>query len=199
MLLGFLTDKEPKLAVNGSTVTFKITGDLEVEASRHVIQYGKLNFVGTDPMTVNKTIEAYALGSQVFERFQVLEGLKTMYATAEKRVNTLPEENRDIVLNDLDNFRVQLYIMGQTLHAAADQSEEESQAFNAQANYIAHQLDRFIKAPIVFKPNVTPEEIMAAKVEDAMPGAKVTSITFVPDEEDNPIQEAQLIPSSAED
>lgn len=191
MLLGFLTDKEPKLAVNGSTVTFKITGDIEVEAARHVIQYGKLNFVGTDRMMVNKTIEAYALGQDVFTRFQLLERLDAMYQAAEQRVRTtLPEDKQDLVMRKLSDFQVELYVMRQTLRAAAEQTEQERDAFNAKAENMAKALELYIKAPMVFQTGVTNEEIVAAQVEDAIPGAKVTSVTYVPDTD---IKEAELI------
>jgi hypothetical protein len=178
MVVKFLTEKEPTLELNGSKIKFGLTGDIEVNPKRHWIQDSKLSFINYPSVTRHKAIQAYALGEEVFSRFNIMEALSAEFKKAVERAERLPEENKSVVLSHLETLRVELALMNQTANAP-ELTAEETQAFQFKSNQIRGVLNKFITAPFVFQPNLSPEEMMKIQLENSLPGLKVDKVEYV--------------------
>lgn len=196
MALAFLLKPEPSINLNDSEITFTKMGDLRVKSQRHLIQLaGGLTFVGTPEEKVLATIEAHALGNEVFNRFLTYERVKETYALALERLKTLPPNIQPAAAANLKRLNMELVLLNSSVRTLGD-DPESLLAFNAKASELQVVLERFLRAPHELVKNLSPEDRMRMQLEN-LTGASVEKVDFQPAEsqpKSNPtkLSQAQL-------
>lgn len=194
MIWAFLTQAEPTISVNGSSITFKKTGDLVVKAGRHYVQESELLLANVK--NAQDYITAYSLGQKVFTRFTRLEGIKRLYEQATKIANnaTFNPEYGSVVQKNLVNMGNQIRLMCYALYAPA-KDEDTSEAQEAAEGYVTPemeeltfnnqtgQLERYLSA-FIRRPNDAfrvepPVETLRRKIASLGYGDDVT-VTYEP-------------------
>lgn len=181
MVFNLLTDKEPTITFNGSTIKFGLSGDIEIYPQRHLIGDAKLAFISTPAEQRKRTIAAFALGSDAFNRFNKLEHLKGLFEEVERRLGALPEYTRNKAVERLSPARLKFINMGQQYALIQYEGEEKVKAakeFDLICTGIESLLVNFLRNPFLFDER-TDEQKIEDMIRLAHPGVEVVRVERV--------------------
>jgi len=179
----FLVAVEPTLKLNESSVTFKKTGDIEIMAGRHWLQHSDLVLVNSPRDFESSAIKYYAMGPDVFNRFNAFQTVLNLLAEAEQRVLTIIDPQiKSVTEEKLRKLRLEVALLHQTLDRTSQLREDENTYIEGKLNQIASNLIHFRHNIRAFVGS-TSEEILTEYLHK-IPGIQVTKVEKV----DKPVQ-----------
>lgn len=177
-LKSFLFDPEPSLTFNGSTVSFKATGDLTISAGRHLISDYRLSFAKSDPLFIAQSVGAYAQGEKSYQRFMIATELRALHSEANALLEKLVDDLKPNASEKLGLLNVEIALLLNSVDQARNEDEDVQRMVMNRAVGIRQMLIGFLQNPKAFEPRVekTQEQLLKEAVEKSMPGLTVMRV-----------------------
>jgi hypothetical protein len=159
-------------------VSFKATGDLNINAGRHLISDYKLSFAKSDPLFVAQSVAAYANGEKSYERFMIATELRTLHIQANALLERLVDDLKPNASDKLNRLSVEIALLLNSVEQAKQEDDDAQRMVMNRAIGIRQMLISFLQNPKAFEPKVekTQEQLLKEAVESAMPGLTVMKV-----------------------